>query len=458
MSLNETCLAGRDSGTLRKQAPLWLKLEAIVFLGSNTPNSIITFWISVCRMTRVVFLHPDLGIGGAERLVVDAAVALKSRGCSVQIWTAHYDPTHCFSETQDPNLHVKCVGDWLPTSVFGYLHALCAYLRMVYVALYLVFLSGVEYDVIFCDQVSVCIPVLRLSRHRKKVLFYCHFPDQLLTQRKSFLKKLYRTPIDWLEERTTGMADMILVNSQFTAGIFRETFHSLSSVQADVLYPSLNTCTFDQPSTEAQSLEGLLPEGTSCLFLSLNRYERKKNLGLALEALAALRSSLPQGQRAGIHLVVAGGYDDRVPENVQHYTELKELAAQLHLEDCVTFLRSPSDSQKVALLREHFGIVPVEAMYCCCPVIAVNSGGPLESVADGETGFLCEPTAEAFSKAMEKLIREPQLRRDMGQAGRKRVQDRALIGHHLCSLATYTLESFRMAAIHLWLRCFWSRS
>lgn len=382
-----------------------------------------------------MFLHPDLGIGGAERLVVDAAVALKSKGCSVQIWTAHYDPTHCFSETLDPELPVVCVGDWLPTNVFGYLHALCAYLRMIFVALYLVFLSGVEYDVIFCDQVSVCIPVLRLSRHRKKVLFYCHFPDQLLTQRKSALKKLYRAPIDWMEERTTGMADMILVNSKFTAGIFSETFSGLRGVQTDVLYPSLNTSTFDQQSTEARGLEGLLPEGTSCMFLSLNRYERKKNLGLALEALSALRSLLPAGQRAGVHLVVAGGYDDRVTENVQHYTELKELAAQLHLEDCVTFLRSPSDSMKVALLRgsaavlytpsrEHFGIVPVEAMYCCCPVIAVNSGGPLESVADGETGFLCEPLAEAFSKAMEKLVRGPQLRRDMGHAGRRRVQEK----------------------------------
>lgn len=59
-------------------------------------------------MVRVVFLHPDLGIGGAERLVVDAAVALKSKGCSVQIWTAHYDPTHCFSETLDPDLPVVC--------------------------------------------------------------------------------------------------------------------------------------------------------------------------------------------------------------------------------------------------------------------------------------------------------------------------------------------------------------
>ncbi|XP_061771684.1 alpha-1,3/1,6-mannosyltransferase ALG2 isoform X1 [Nerophis ophidion] len=386
-------------------------------------------------MVQVVFLHPDLGIGGAERLVVDAAVALKSQGCNVQIWTAHHDPTHCFSETLDPDLPVVCVGDWLPTNVFGYLHALCAYMRMIYVALYLVFLSGLEYDVIFCDQVSVCIPVLRLSRHKKKVLFYCHFPDQLLTQRTSTLKKLYRAPIDFLEEYTTGMADLILVNSQFTAGIFRETFRSLMGVQTDVLYPSLNTRTFDQPSNEAHDLEGLLPEGTSHLFLSLNRYERKKNLGLALEALAALRSTLPASQSVDVHLVVAGGYDERVSENVEHYAELKELSSQLHLGDCVTFLRSPSDSMKVALLRgshavlytpsrEHFGIVPVEAMYCCCPVIAVNSGGPLESVAHGKTGFLCEPTAEAFSKAMERLVMEPQLRRDMGQAGRKRVHDK----------------------------------
>ncbi|CAL8341313.1 unnamed protein product [Gadus morhua 'NCC'] len=386
-------------------------------------------------MARVVFLHPDLGIGGAERLVVDAAVALKSKGCSVQIWTAHYHPSHCFSETLDQDLPVVCVGDWLPTSVCGYLHALCAYLRMIYVALYLVFFSGLEYDVVFCDQVSVCIPVLRLSRRRKKVLFYCHFPDQLLTQRQSALKRLYRAPIDWMEERTTGMADMIVVNSRFTAGVFRETFLSLKEVQIDVLYPSLNTVNFDRPSEGTRALAGLLPEGTACLFLSLNRYERKKNLGLALEALAALRDALPSALMAGVHLVVAGGFDERVAENLQHHAELKELAGRLGLGDRVTFLRSPSDDLKVALLRssaavlytpsrEHFGIVPVEAMYCCCPVVAVNSGGPLESVEDGETGFLCEPTAAAFSQAMEKLVREPQLRRGMGQAGKKRVQDK----------------------------------
>lgn len=104
-------------------------------------------------MVRVVFLHPDLGIGGAERLVVDAAVALRSRGCQVQIWTAHYDPTHCFSETLDPALPVVCVGDWLPRSLCGFFHALFAYLRMIYVALYLLLFNREGFDVVFCDQV-----------------------------------------------------------------------------------------------------------------------------------------------------------------------------------------------------------------------------------------------------------------------------------------------------------------
>ncbi|XP_017559501.1 alpha-1,3/1,6-mannosyltransferase ALG2 [Pygocentrus nattereri] len=384
-------------------------------------------------MVRVVFLHPDLGIGGAERLVVDAAVALTSRGCSVQIWTAHYDPQHCFSETLSPDLPVVCAGDWLPTSVFGYFHALCAYLRMIYVAFYLVFLSGEEFDVVFCDQVSACIPVLRLSRHRKKVLFYCHFPDQLLTQRRSLLKRLYRAPIDRLEELTTGMADRIVVNSKFTASVFKQTFPNLAEIHTDVLYPSLNFASFDVEVEE--DLTGLVPEGRRVIFLSINRYERKKNLPLALQALAALKDSISSRQWDQVHLVMAGGYDERVAENLHHYGELRLLAASLGLVEHATFLRSFSDRQKVALLQsstcvlytpsnEHFGIVPVEAMYTRCPVIAVNSGGPLESVAHEETGFLCDPTPESFSEAMGRFLTDPGLKQRMGQAGRDRVIDR----------------------------------
>jgi hypothetical protein len=37
-----------------------------------------------------------------------------------------------------------------------------------------------------------------------QIMFYCHYPDKLLTGRETCLKKLYRAPLDWLEEWTTG--------------------------------------------------------------------------------------------------------------------------------------------------------------------------------------------------------------------------------------------------------------
>lgn len=49
----------------------------------------------------IVFFHPDLGIGGAERLVIDAAVGLQNLGYTVTIFTSHRDQNHCFDEARD---------------------------------------------------------------------------------------------------------------------------------------------------------------------------------------------------------------------------------------------------------------------------------------------------------------------------------------------------------------------
>lgn len=52
----------------------------------------------------VVFIHPDLGIGGAERLVIDAAVGLKNLGHHVTVFTSYRDTNHCFEEARDGKL------------------------------------------------------------------------------------------------------------------------------------------------------------------------------------------------------------------------------------------------------------------------------------------------------------------------------------------------------------------
>ena len=60
-------------------------------------------------------------------------------------------------------------------------------------------------------------------------------------------------------------------------GIFHDTFKRLN-VEPDVLYPSLNTSQFD---TEVEVTDF----GDTYTFLSINRYERKKNIKVAIKAL-----------------------------------------------------------------------------------------------------------------------------------------------------------------------------
>lgn len=81
----------------------------------------------------------------------------------------------------------------------------------------------------------------------------------------------------------------------------------------------------------------------------------------------------------------------------------------------VAFVGSFDDAQKSALLtgcialiytpsNEHFGIVPLEAMSHRLSVIACNSGGPRETVLNGQTGFLCESAPRSFAVAMQKVL------------------------------------------------------
>ncbi|MCC6802351.1 MAG: glycosyltransferase family 4 protein [Anaerolineae bacterium] len=72
---------------------------------------------------------------------------------------------------------------------------------------------------------------------------------------------------------------------------------------------------------------------------------------------------------------------------------------------------------------ESYGMVNVEAMASGKPVVSTRRGGPSETVADGETGFLVDPgDAESLAKRVILLLRDDDLRQRMGEAGRARVE------------------------------------
>ncbi|GMY13431.1 alpha-1,3/1,6-mannosyltransferase ALG2 [Fagus crenata] len=375
---------------------------------------------------KVAIIHPDLGIGGAERLIVDAAVELASHGHNVHVFTSHHDPARCFEETLAGSFLVTVYGAFLPRHIFYRFHALCAYLRCIFVALCMLFMWP-SFDVILADQVSVVVPLLKLKKSTK-VVFYCHFPDLLLAQHTTVLRRIYRKPIDFIEEITTGMADMILVNSRFTASTFANTFKRLHArgIRPGVLYPAVNVDQFDDPHSNKLN------------FLSINRFERKKNIDLAISAFAMLHTLegdvLQNNNLDDASLTIAGGFDKRLRENVEYLEELKSLAEREGVSHRVNFITSCSTAERNSLLSqclcvlytpkdEHFGIVPLESMAAHKPVIACNSGGPVETIKDGETGFLCDPTPQQFSLAMAKLIQDPAMAKRMGEEARRHVTE-----------------------------------
>ncbi|KAF8477582.1 hypothetical protein BDZ91DRAFT_709517 [Kalaharituber pfeilii] len=415
---------------------------------------------------RIWFIHPDLGIGGAERLVVDAAVGLQSLGHQVTIFTSHCDPRHCFEEAKDGTLAVHVRGNTLfPPHFYRRFSILCAILRQLHLVLSLVYLPPTSSpasvnpnilpppDIFFVDQLSTCIPLLRLLYPSSRILFYCHFPDKLLSPRTNLIKSLYRLPFDFLESYTTSKSHSLIVNSHFTASVFRSAFSGIAAVPR-VVYPCVDTSPpqdthlpLEPPATTAPSLLPLSPP-TTHLILSINRFERKKAIELAITSFSHLYPTLRK--QHSCRLIIAGGYDPRNAENAQYHSELVALCDKLNLQHAtaknyisaialpesvdVLFLLSIPAGLKAELLskarllvytptNEHFGIVPLEAMLSGTPVLATNTGGPLESIVEGVTGWLREPKKEAWTEVMNKVlfeIEDEELQR-MGKAGRERV-------------------------------------
>ncbi|KAI6022008.1 glycosyltransferase family 4 protein [Pisolithus marmoratus] len=418
---------------------------------------------------RVAFVHPDLGIGGAERLVVDAALGLQALGHSIDIYTSHHDEKHCFDETRDDTLRVHHVVPPFPRSWRGKFHILFAHARQLHLTKFLLSSCINKHDVFFVDQLSTCIPLLRLLGG-KRVVFYCHFPDKLLAngafvegkvQRRNvgIMKRIYRYPMDWLEEVTTRQADVILANSKFTARVTMAHFTSLKTTPK-VVYPGINIHAYET-SVDMTDPDIVQVASSRPTLLSLNRFEMKKNAALAVEAFSCLRGrpTVPKGMR----LVLAGGYDPRLEDNIRTLNNLVDLArmhnltfklispskssarvpsfpdATSHTEPDILFLLNFTTGQRSALLQapstvallytpanEHFGIGPVEGMICGLPVLACDSGGPTESIVDTplseRTGWLCAPDPAVWASALEEIFQLSEVERT---ALMRRCKDRA---------------------------------
>ena len=345
-------------------------------------------------------------------------------------------------------LHIEVRGDWLiPFNIFGRFTILCAILRQLHLSVSLLLEGAFGYDVIFLDQLSASIPLLQFLRPRPAVLFYCHFPDKFLASRDGLVRKLWRVPFDYVEGVTTNMADVVVVNSHFTANIYKEAFKDYTTTYPQVIYPGVTKKyhNIEDLTSSHTNLNSVI--GSRKLVLSLNRFDPKKNIQLVLSSYSKL-SSLKGFENT--LLIIAGGYDSRLSENVNclqglqqycdehglaHYTiqagEEKEIAHQIPSVQVLFMLSIGSETKQFLLNRatvlaytpknEHFGIVPLEAMSMGTPVLATNTGGPLETIENEQTGWLTP--AQDWPGTLERILftlGEQELE-EMGDRGRIRV-------------------------------------
>lgn len=366
---------------------------------------------------RLALYHPWVYLrGGAERVL--AEILERSRHDWV-IYTHHYEPAETF-----PSLKGSVVELGPPVSVRRALGPL------VHAA---ATMAGTRLP----DDGSQALLVsseglgdLLLARNEQPAVAYCHTPLKILHDpqsradlsrrdpSKAALLRMLGRPFQSVDAALWRRYRHVLVNSQETKRrVLAGSLAPESSVE--VLYPGVDLSRFGAGFGELASI-GAASEREP-LFLVAGRMVWQKRIELAIDAFAVARS---RGLDAT--MIIAGMVD----EKSRGYVEgLKRRAAGLP----ITFEEAPDDRRLAELYErataciftapnEDWGIVPLEAMACGTPVLAVNSGGPRESVVHGQTGWLLPPQPRAFAEQMQVVAASHEDMAWMRRACRRHVQ------------------------------------
>jgi glycosyltransferase involved in cell wall biosynthesis len=202
-------------------------------------------------------------------------------------------------------------------------------------------------------------------------------PAQIGPLRSRLLRPVMGALARW-DKATAERVDLFVANSHYVARRIRRYYNRRSTV----VYPPVDT-DFYRPADDSSR-----PRSRFLIVSALVPYKR---LNIAMDACRRLGASLAVvGSGPGLARLRAAAGPDVEFLGWRTDAEIRDL-----------YQRS------TAVLMpgvEDFGMVPVEAQACGCPVVALGEGGAQETVIDGETGVLVsEPSAEAFAEGLDRV-------------------------------------------------------
>lgn len=225
--------------------------------------------------------------------------------------------------------------------------------------------------------------------------------------------------LSWIVKKALSGAKYLVCNSQNTATILLNTWHT-ASAKTKVINPGVDTKRF-VPAEYNSEIRTALGWNERPVILTVGRLQERKGHDMMIKALPAIKEQVPD-----ILYAIIGDGEQR--------PLLDSLVNKLGLIENVMFMSEISDDQMIQCYQqcnlfilpnrtvgrdiEGFGMVLVEAQACGKPVIAGNSGGTAETMLVGESGYIVDCTSVgSMVEQIIPILKDTKLASRMGARG-----------------------------------------
>ncbi|MEY2732418.1 MAG: hypothetical protein RLZZ523_289 [Actinomycetota bacterium] len=228
-------------------------------------------------------------------------------------------------------------------------------------------------------------------------------------------------PFSWAMSEIARSIDVATYLGEFTKEAIAPRFNDRNKLRK--IAPGIDTEHF-KPS-DPSKLRRELGIDDRPTIISVGRLVHRKGQDRLVEAMSRIVKELPNA----LLVFVGEGPHRKVLDRLVKKYELQEhvrFIGRIHYADLPRYIAlgdvfaMPSRSRLLGLEVEGLGIVYLEASACGLPVVGGSSGGAPDAVKDGITGFVVDGNnIEEIAKRTTELLRDHELRKAMGQAGRE---------------------------------------